>query len=159
MAKPLQVVVFQIGKELYSIGINSIHEIVRIPCVTEVPDAPAFLEGVINLRGRVIPVIDLRKKLGLPAAEWNKSTRVLITENAGALVGLLVDAVSEVKKLPPESVEAPPEMIAAVGIEYITGVAKIDEVLIILLDLGKVLSIEAWQRIADPSGWQRQRAA
>lgn len=159
MAKPFQVVVFQIGKELYSVGIDSVHEIVRIPCVTEVPDAPPFLEGVINLRGRVIPVIDLRKKLGLPAAEWNKSTRVLITENAGAMVGLLVDAVAEVKKLPPESVDAPPEMIAAVGIEYITGVAKVDDMLIILLDLRKVLSLEGWQRTGDPPGRQKQMAA
>ncbi len=147
MAKNLQLVVFSIGKELYGVGIDKVHEIVKVPDITEVPDAPAFLEGVINLRGKIVPVVDLRKRLKLDEKEKTKFSRVLITENGGRLVGLLVDAVSEVLKVAPEAVEAPPEMIASVDIEYITGVAKVGERLIILLELGKVLNVEDMKRV------------
>ncbi len=142
MAKNLQLVVFNIGKELYGVGIDAVHEIVKVPDITEVPDAPAFLEGVINLRGKIVPVVDLRKRMNLEGKEKTKSSRVLITENDGRLVGLLVDAVSEVLKLPPDAVEAPPEMVSSVGVEYITGVAKVEGNLIILLNLEKVFSVE-----------------
>ncbi len=142
MAKHIQMVVFSIGRELYGVGIDAVHEIVKVPDITEVPDAPAFLEGVINLRGKIIPVVDLRKRMKLESRERTKSSRVLITENESRLVGLLVDAVSEVIKIQPESVEAPPEMISSIGVQYITGVAKLEERLIILLNLKKVLSVE-----------------
>lgn len=147
MAKNLQLVVFSIGKELYGVGIDAVQEIVRVPDVTEVPDAPVFLEGVINLRGRVVPVIDLRKRLRLPGVTRTKSTRVLVTENGGGMVGLLVDSVSEVFKIQPDAIEEPPEMISAIGVEYITGVAKMNEKLIILLDLKKILNIEDMKKI------------
>lgn len=147
MAKNLQLVVFNIGKELYGVGIDNVQEIVRVPEVTEVPDAPAFLEGVINLRGRIVPVIDLRKRLRLQGMEKTKSTRVLITENGKSQVGLLVDSVSEVLKVQPDDIEAPPEMVSAIGVEYITGVAKMEERLIILLDLKKILSIEDMKKV------------
>ena len=95
--------------------------------MTEVPDAPGFLEGVINLRGRIVPVVDLRKRLRMYGKEKTKSTRVLVTENEGSkqgLVGLLVDSVSEVLKIQPDAIDEPPEMVSAIGVEYITGVAK-----------------------------------
>ena len=142
MAKNLQLVVFNVGKELYGVGIDKVQEIVRAPEVTEVPDAPEFLEGVINLRGRVVPVIDFRKRVRLQGIEKTKSTRVLITENRRSQVGLLVDSVSEVLKVRPDSVEDPPEMISAIGVEYITGIVKTEEKLIILLDIKKILSVE-----------------
>lgn len=151
MAQNLQLVVFSVGKELYGVGIDSVQEIVRVPDVTEVPDAPLFLEGVINLRGKVIPVIDLRRRLRLQGKEKTKSTRVLVTENEGgkgALVGLLVDSVSEVRKVRPDDLEAPPEMVSAVGVEYITGVVKLEEKLIILLDLKRVLNVEDMRKIS-----------
>lgn len=147
MAKSLQLVVFNIGKELYGVGIESVHEIVKVPDITEVPDAPRFLVGVINLRGRIVPVVDLRKRLNLLDTDRTKSSRVLITENDGRLVGLLVDAVSEVLKLPPDAVEAPPEMISSIGVEYITGVAKVEARLIILIELKRLLSIEDMRRV------------
>jgi purine-binding chemotaxis protein CheW len=147
MAKNMQLVVFHIGKELYAVGIEAVHEIVKVPDITEVPDAPAFLEGVINLRGKIVPVIDLRKRMRLPAGERTKTSRVLITENEGRLVGLLVDAVSEVLKMSPDAVEAPPEMISSIGVEYITGVAKVEARLIILLDLKRVLSVEDMRKL------------
>lgn len=152
MAGNLQLVVFGVGKELYGVGIGSVQEIVRVPDVTEVPDAPAFLEGVINLRGKVIPVIDLRKRLKLQGGERTRSTRVLVTENeesAGGLVGLLVDFVSEVRRVQPDAVEDPPEMVSAVGAEYIKGVVKAEDNLIILLDLKMVLDVEDMKQITD----------
>ncbi|MFI5295995.1 MAG: chemotaxis protein CheW [Thermodesulfovibrionales bacterium] len=150
MSKNLQLVVFGIGKELYGVGIGFVQEIVRVPEVTEVPDAPPFLEGVINLRGKVIPIIDLRKRLRLDGKDKTKSTRVLVTENEGSkggLVGLLVDFVSEVRKVQSDDVEDPPEMVSAVGVEYITGVAKVEEKLIILLDLKRVLNVEDMRKV------------
>jgi purine-binding chemotaxis protein CheW len=147
MAKNLQLVVFNIGKELYGVGIDAVHEIVKVPDITEVPDAPAFLQGVINLRGKIVPVVDLRKRMNLNGKERTKASRVLITENDGRLVGLLVDAVSEVLKVAPESVEAPPEMISSIGVEYITGVAKVEDRLIILLELSRVLNREDIKKV------------
>ncbi len=138
---------FNIGKELYGVGIESVHEIVKVPDITQVPDAPRFLEGVINLRGKIIPVVDLRKRLNLQGKERNKSSRVLITENEGRLIGLLVDAVSEVLKLHPDAIEAPPEMVSAIGVEYITGVAKVGERLVILLTLQKVLNLDDMKKV------------
>jgi purine-binding chemotaxis protein CheW len=146
MAKSLQLVVFSIGTELYGVSIDSVHEIVRVPDITGVPDAPDFLEGVINLRGKIVPVIDLRKRLRVKEAARTKATRVLITEH-GTTVGLLVDSASEVLKLQPDSIEGPPEMISAIGVEYITGVAKVDGRLIILLDLKKILSVEDMKKV------------
>lgn len=146
MAKHVQIVVFGIGRESFGVPIDVVQEIVRVPEVTAVPDAPGFLEGVINLRGRIVPVVDLRRRLNLARAGRTRSSRVLITENGGSTVGLLVDSVSEVLKLQPDAVEAPPEMISAIGIEYITGVARTGERLIIFLDLKKVLDAEDMKR-------------
>lgn len=152
MAKNLQFVVFSIGKELYGVGIDAVQEIVRVPEITEMPDAPAFLEGVINLRGRIVPVIDLRKRFRLQGKEKTKSTRVLIADNSGSLVGLLVDTVSEVIKIQPDAIEEPPQMVSDVGVEYITGVAKVNSRLIIILDLRNVLSIEDIKQITNSPG-------
>lgn len=149
MAKVLQNVVFNVGRELYAIGIEAVHEIVNVPEVTAIPDSPPFLEGVINLRGKIVPVIDLRKRLKLIGIERTKSTRVLITENSEHTVGLLVDSVSEVLKIPSETVEEPPAMVSAIGIEYITGVAKVSDRIIILLDLKKVLNIEEMKKLTN----------
>lgn len=148
MVNTMQCVVFNIGRELYGIGIDAVREIVRVPDITEVPDAPGFLQGVINLRGRIVPVIDLRKRLRLKGSEISKSSRVLVTDNSGSLLGLLVDSVAEVLKIQPDAVEEPPEMVSAVGVEYIAGVAKLDGRLIILLDLNRILSLEDMKKVA-----------
>ena len=142
MAKGNQVVVFRVGREMFGIPIETIREIVRMPDITEVPDSPEFFEGVMNLRGRVVPVIDLGKRLRLNGKERTKSTRVLIAERTDSTVGLVVDSVTEVFRVQPDSIEEPPDMISAMGIEYITGVAKADEKLIIFLDLERVLNLE-----------------
>lgn len=146
MAKGAQIVVFRMGKELFGVSIEEVHEIVRVPEITAVPDAPPFLEGMINLRGKIVPVIDLRRRLRLCEGERDKHTRVLIAEDGGKLVGLLVDAVSEVIRVPEGSLEPPPEMISSIGVEYLRAVAKAGGRLISLLDFRKVLGFDDLRR-------------
>lgn len=146
MAKGAQIVVFGIGKELFGVSIEEVHEIVRVPEITAVPDAPPFLEGMINLRGRIVPVIDLRRRLRLAEAPRDKHTRVLIAEDAGKLVGLLVDAVSEVIRVPEGALEPPPEMISSIGVEYLSAVAKVGGRLVSLLDFRRVLGFDDLRR-------------
>ena len=152
MVKNRQIVVFKIEQESYGVPIDAVQEIVRVPDVTTVPDAPPFFMGVINLRGRIVPVVDLRARLRLAPAERTKHTRVLVTETDGRVIGILVDSVSEVRKLQSGAVEQPPDMIAAVGIEYITGVARIGERLIIFLDVEKILSVSDMNKVASTVG-------
>ncbi|HTD32297.1 MAG TPA: chemotaxis protein CheW, partial [Candidatus Elarobacter sp.] len=108
--------------------------------VTHVPRAPQFMEGVINLRGQLIPIIDLRTRFGMPRAEHTKSTRIVVTEIGAKRVGMVVDSVSEVLRLATDQIEDAPEMITGVDTEYIRGVGKIEDRLIILLDLAKIIS-------------------
>jgi purine-binding chemotaxis protein CheW len=108
--------------------------------VTHVPRAPQFMEGVINLRGQLIPIIDLRARFGMPRAEHTKNTRIVVTEIGAKRVGMVVDSVSEVLRLPTDQIEDAPEMITGVDTEYIRGVGKIEDRLIILLDLAKIIS-------------------
>lgn len=146
MAKGTQIVVFGMGKELFGVSIEEVHEIVRVPEITAIPDAPPFLEGMINLRGKILPVIDLRRRLRLSEAQRDKHTRVLIAEDEGRLVGLLVDAVSEVIRIPEGALEPPPEMISSIGVEYLSAVAKADGRLISLLNFRKVLGLDDLKR-------------
>ena len=108
--------------------------------VTHVPRAPQFMEGVINLRGQLIPIIDLRARFGMPRAEHTKNTRIVVTEIGAKRVGMVVDSVSEVLRLPVDQIEPAPEMITGVDTEYIRGVGKIEDRLIILLDLARIIS-------------------
>lgn len=146
MGKGTQIVVFGMGKELFGVSIEEVHEIVRVPEITAVPDAPPFLEGMINLRGKIVPVIDLRRRLRLSEGTRDKHTRVLIAEDGGRLVGLLVDAVSEVIRVPEGALEPPPEMISSIGVEYLSAVAKTGGRLISLLDFRRVLGFEDLRR-------------
>ena len=117
--------------------------------ITKVPSAPSFVEGVINLRGRVIPVIDLRIKMGLPKRESSKNTRIVVVELEGTTVGFIVDEVSEVLRIPKNITEAPPEMVAGIDADYITAVGKLEDRLLILLDLEKVLSLTQSKQLAE----------
>ncbi|TAN40885.1 MAG: chemotaxis protein CheW [Nitrospirae bacterium] len=135
-----QVVRFIVGKESFGVDIASVHEIVTVPEITRVPDAPDFLEGVINLRGKIVSVVDLRKRLRINGTDRHKKNRILVTEIDKKVVGLIVDEVSEVLRLNPDNIEPPPEMMNSVGAEYITGVGKLEDKIIILLDMAKVLN-------------------
>src|SRR5215469_13935222 len=143
----VQVVSFQLGSEEYGVDISQVQEIIRMVEITHVPRAPRFMEGVINLRGQLIPIIDLRTRFGMTKIPPTKSTRIIVTEIGNKRVGIVVDSVSEVLNLPMENVEDAPEMIAGVGTEYIQGVGKMDERLIIMLDLTMVISGEEKQQL------------
>ncbi|MFN2449705.1 MAG: chemotaxis protein CheW [Candidatus Baltobacteraceae bacterium] len=139
-AEMVQVVSFALGSEEYGVDISQVQEIIRMVEITHVPRAPHFMEGVINLRGQLIPIIDLRTRFGMPRTGKTKSTRIVVTEIGSKRVGIVVDGVSEVLNIPLEQVEKAPDMIAGVGTEYIQGVGKVADRLIILLDLTMVMS-------------------
>ncbi|HIE12855.1 MAG TPA: chemotaxis protein CheW [Desulfotomaculum sp.] len=134
-----QVVVFQLADQTYGMDIAAVSEIIRMEKVTYVPRAPEFVEGVINLRGRIIPVIDLRGRFGLKGAEHTRQSRIIVVEMAGVTVGLIVDAVLEVLRIPAESIEPPPAMVDGVDVAYLRGIALFDGRMIILLNLEKIL--------------------
>jgi purine-binding chemotaxis protein CheW len=140
MAETIQVVSFKLGSEEYGVDIAQVQEINRMVAVTHVPRAPQFMEGVINLRGQLIPIIDLRTRFAMPRAEHTKNTRIVVTEIGAKRVGMVVDSVSEVLRLPLDQVEDAPEMLTGVDTEYIRGVGKIEDRLIILLDLARIIS-------------------
>lgn len=135
----LQLVSFRIGKEEFGVDILKVQEINRMVRITQVPNSPEFIEGVINLRGKVIPVIDLRVKLDMQKKEHDNDTRIIVVDLEGKTVGFLVDAVSEVLRIPKSITEPPPSIAAGINSEYITAVGKLEDRLIILLDLEKIL--------------------
>lgn len=136
----IQLVTFKIGGEEFGVEILKVQEIIRMMPITRVPSTPPFMEGVINLRGKVLPVIGLRKRFGLPLQENDAQTRIIVMEVHDKIVGFLVDAVSEVLRIPENTVVAPPAVVAGVGSEYIRGVGKLDDRLLILLDLDALLA-------------------
>ena len=143
----LKVVSFRLGSEEYGVDITQVQEIIRLVEITHVPRAPHFMEGVINLRGQLIPIIDLRTRFGMSRIDPTKSTRIVVTEIGNKRVGIVVDSVSEVLNIPVENVEEAPEMVAGVGTEYIQGVGKLGDRLIIMLDLTMVISTEEKQQL------------
>jgi purine-binding chemotaxis protein CheW len=143
MSRETQVVGFQVGRETYGIPIASLHEIVRVPEITAVPDAPAYMEGVINLRGKIVSVLDLRKRFGKTAGPLHRRSRILVVEHKGRLAGMIVDAASEVLKIPESDIEPAPGMMLEGGLDCVTGLGKYRNRLIILLDVGKVLDFRA----------------
>ena len=136
----LQLVTFTIGEEEFGVNILQVQEIIRMLDITKVPKAPEFVEGVINLRGKVIPIIDLRKRFGMSPKVRDKSSRIIVVELDNTVVGFIVDAVLEVLRLPAATVEPPPPAVAGLDAEYISGVGKLDDRLLILLDLNRLLS-------------------
>ncbi len=139
MAKELQIVGFRVGRETFGLPISLVHEIVRPPEITNVPRAPEHVEGVMNLRGRIVPVIDLRRRFGTAVLENSRKNRVLVVEVEGRAVGLVVDSASEVLKINDAQIEPPPNVFADGATNYVTGVAKYQGRLIILVDLTKIL--------------------
>ncbi|MDN5362800.1 MAG: purine-binding chemotaxis protein CheW [Moorella sp. (in: firmicutes)] len=138
-APEVQLVVFQLAGETYGVEINHVQEIIRLQTITEIPRTPAFVEGVINLRGRIIPILDMHKRFHLPAAEATNNTRIMVVELGEVTVGMIVDSVSEVLRLPADSIEPPPPMISGIDVAYLKGVGKWNDKLIILLALDRVL--------------------
>jgi purine-binding chemotaxis protein CheW len=138
----LQLVSFKIANEEFGIDILNVQEINKMTQVTKVPNSPEFVEGVINLRGRVIPVVNLRVKMDLPNREYDKDTRIIVVDLTGKTVGFLVDSVSEVLRIPRNIMEPPPSIVAGINSNYITAVGKLEDRLLILLDLEQILKQE-----------------
>lgn len=130
----LQLVTFKLGNEEYAIDILKVQEITRMVEITTVPNAPDYVEGVINLRGKVIPVINLRKKFGLGAKAVDVNSRIIVVD-INTTVSLIVDSVSEVLRLPSDYVEPPPPITMGNGAEYIKGIGKLKDRMLILLDI------------------------
>jgi purine-binding chemotaxis protein CheW len=137
--KELHLVGFRVGKETFGVPIGMVREIVRVPEITAVPNSASSIEGVINLRGKIVPVVDLRKRFGQKNPEPSRKNRILVVELAGQMVGLIVNAASEVLKLPPSEVELPRNLFSEGEVNHISGVGKLGGRLIMILDLEKVL--------------------
>src|SRR5215831_18317387 len=149
MEKELQIVGFRIANETYGVRIASVREIVRVPEITMVPNAPDIIEGVINLRGKIIPVMDLRKRFGNSAVQPDKKNRILVVELDNKLLGLIVSSASEVLKIPPSEIESPGSVFAEGESSYVTGVGKLKGRLIILLDIGKLLHRPEFKKLEE----------
>jgi purine-binding chemotaxis protein CheW len=150
----LQLVGFSIGSELFGVDILKVREIIRDTSITAIPNSPSFVEGVINLRGNIIPVIDLRKRLSLPYSEGQRDkVWILILEIDGRITGFRVDSVTEVLKIEERAIEPTPDIVTA-GLEsqYIDGVCDIDGQLLILLDFGRILHVDEIRRLKAMGG-------
>ena len=146
----LQLVSFVIENEEYGIDILIVQEIIRPMTITRVPNAPTFVEGVINLRGRIVPVVDLRKRFGLPTREMDKHTRIVVVELNQKVVGFMMDAVREVIRVDRSVIEPPPDLATGIDTHYIKGVAKLEDRLLILLELEEVLSDDEQSALHSP---------
>lgn len=137
----LQLVSFKIGNEEFGVDILKVQEINKMVQITKVPNSPTFVEGVINLRGKVIPIIDLRTRLGMTKIEQTKDTRIIVVDVESRIIGFIVDSVSEVLRVPASITEAPPAIVSGVDSEFIKSVGKLEDRLLILIDLNKILSM------------------
>ena len=135
-----QVVVFDLNEEAHGVDISQVREIIRMEEITRVPRAPEFVEGVINLRGKVNPVVDLRARSSMPSTERTDEHGIVVVDVDGQDIGMVVDAVTEVSRTPTDSIEPPSSVITTDDSEYLTGIVKTDDKLIILLGIAKVNS-------------------
>ncbi len=136
----IQVACFKLMDDLYAVDIMRINEIIRPQKLTVLPKAPAFIEGVINLRGTVIPVVDLRKRFDMPPRPSSASTRLLIIRVAGQSLGLVVDDVTEVITVPVKDIKPPPTVADGMAVYYLLGVCLAGDILVMLLDIDKLLT-------------------
>jgi purine-binding chemotaxis protein CheW len=134
----LQLVSFRVGGEEFALDILRVLEIIRLQELTRVPSSPDCMDGVMNLRGKIIPVITLRKRFGLDCVPHDGQTRIVVIETKGTVLGVIVDSVSEVLSIPADSVEPPPRL-GKVDQQYVSGVGKIDDRLLILLDVDRLM--------------------
>jgi len=138
----LQLVTFKIGNEEFGINILLVQEIIKMLQITKIPNTPEYVEGIINLRGKIIPVVDLRSRLGMNKKDMNKDSRVIVVEVDNKTIGFIVDSVNEVIRIPANITEPPPELITGVDSEYIKSVGKLEDSLLILIDIEKILKSE-----------------
>jgi len=136
-----QLVIFELENEAYGINIAVVESIIKMQAITQLPQTPAYVKGVTNLRGSVLPVIDLRTRFALPVAEDTRQTRIIIVTMGKVKVGMVVDGVTEVLRVSDESIEPLPPMVNTVNADFLKGIVRLDTRLIILLELSKVLDL------------------
>ncbi len=134
--------IFELGKEQFGIGISDVDGIIKMQEITKIPYSPAYMEGIINLRGDVVPVIDLHKRFGLDPHENTRETRIITVTLGSIKMGMIVSSVTEVLTIDDSVISQPPTMIAGISADFITGVAMIDTRLVILLDLERILTAD-----------------
>jgi len=157
-AQVTQLIVFNLGDEEYGADINQVREIIRTGTITPIPDSPDFIRGVSNVRGEIPVIIDLKARFSLPSSKRDVEDRhIVITEQEKSIFGLLVDEVTEVLRIPETDIKLAPELVTRIDREYVNGVITLENRLIILLDLSKVLSSEELARLTEFS--QRHRSA
>ncbi len=142
ISNSIQVVSFTVGKEDYGVHIGQVQEIIRMTNITHLPQTESYVKGVINLRGNIIPIIDMRTKFNMDSLDYSELTRVIVVNMSDKLVGMVVDSVARVLELPEKEIEEAPEIIHGLSREYIDGIGKLDEKMIIILKVDKVLSAE-----------------
>jgi purine-binding chemotaxis protein CheW len=135
-----QFLTFALGQEEYGVEILKIQEIKGFSAITPLPNAPAFLKGVLNLRGTIVPILDLRKKFGLPEVAYTKFTVIVVVQVQGQIMGFIVDAVSDVLTVVGSDIQPTPDLHGQVDTAFLTGLAKAGEKLVILLDIDRVLT-------------------
>jgi purine-binding chemotaxis protein CheW len=136
----LQMVVFDLASEYYGVDISDVREIIRMQNITRVPGTPEYMEGVLNLRGKIAPVVDLRKRLNLKVNEQTKESRIVVIDIENKDVGVIVDGVTEVLRIPVSSVEPPSQMLTSGDNVHLKGIAKLQDKLVILLDMDSILN-------------------
>jgi purine-binding chemotaxis protein CheW len=137
-----QFISFSVGEEQYGLELLRVKEVIRLREITWLPKAPTFVKGIINLRGDVIPIIDLRDKFGLPSRQHSATTRVIVVEVEGRLMGMVVDSASQVVRIPADQIDPPPPVLGGVSQQFITGVGKLAERLVILLNADAILTVD-----------------
>lgn len=148
-----QLVTFRLGKEEFALDIVQLQEIQRMLPITPLPRVPAYVEGIVNLRGKIVPIVDLRKKLGLEIAPLTKDSRIVVVNVGKTIIGMIVDSVREVLRIDSGKLKPPPPLVVSVELEFIRGVVNLEDRLILLLDLNKILSVEEMEarRGAEPA--------
>jgi len=136
----MKLVVFRLADEEFGASINQVHEIIKLVEITRIPRAPKFIEGVINLRGRIVPIVDLRKRFGFPISEDLEEQRIMEVDVEGQVLGMVVDEVTEVISITADTIEPAPPMIADIAGEYMSGIAKVNDRILIMLNFDKILS-------------------
>ncbi len=147
---PIRLVSFSVGQEQFAVDILRVQEINRMMALTQVPQSPPGACGVINLRGHIVPVLDLRTRMGLQASDPSDASRIIVVETQGSTLGFIVDAVHEVMQIQPNTVEPTPAITTGADASYIQGVAKLEDTLLILLDLDRLITPETLNSIGAP---------
>jgi len=145
----MQIVVFKLNNEDFCVDINQVIEIIRLQSIISVPDAPVFVEGITNLRGTVIPIVDLKKRFNLPISNKDENTRIIVVNVGKKPIGFIVDSVTEVLHIDKDSIQEAPEIISGIGKEYIKSIINLNERLIINLDLHRVLNEKEKKQIEE----------